>query len=136
AMAIRGMLPAWFAKMHPKYHTPSNAIIFLTVLAFLAPLLGRQALNWLVNAGSIGVVLGYLIVTLAFLQLRKLEPELERPYSVKCPISIGLLAILLFIFFLSFYSSGFPAQLTIPIASSLVLAWYLIGASFNFMHKA
>lgn len=133
AMAIRGMLPNWFAKMHPKYHTPSNAIIFLTVLAFLAPLLGRQALNWLVNAGSIGVVLGYLIVTLAFLQLRKIEPNLERPYAVKWPKTIGWLAVLLSIGFLSLYLPGMPAALSFPIEWSLVIGWYLIGAYFLFM---
>ena len=135
AMAIRGMLPAWFGKLHPKYHTPSNAIIFLTILAFLAPFLGRQALNWLVNAGSIGVVLGYLIVTLAFLQLRKTEPDLERPYKIKWPKTIGWLAVLFSIGFLSLYLPGMPAELSFPIEWSLVIGWYLIGAYFLFMHK-
>lgn len=135
AMAIRGMLPQWFAKMHPKFHTPSNAIIFLTALAFLAPLLGRQALNWLVNAGSIGIVLGYLIVTLAFLQLRKLEPNLERPYAVKYPKTIGWIAVLLSIGFLSLYLPGMPAELNFPIEWSLVLGWYLIGAYFLLGHS-
>ncbi|GAA5102231.1 APC family permease [Wohlfahrtiimonas larvae] len=135
AMAIRGMLPNWFAKLHPKYQTPSNAIIFLTALAFLAPLLGRQALVWLVNAGSIGVVLGYLIVTLAFLQLRKTEPNLERPYAVKWPKTIGWLAVLFSIGFLSLYFPGMPAELSFPIEWSLVFGWYMIGAYFLFIHK-
>lgn len=135
AMAIRGMLPQWFAKMHPKFHTPSNAILFLTALAFLAPFLGRQALNWLVNAGSIGIVLGYLIVTLAFLQLRRLEPHLERPYAVKYPKTIGWIAVLLSIGFLSLYLPGMPAELNFPIEWSLVLGWYLIGAYFLLGHS-
>lgn len=135
AMALRGMLPEWFAKLHPKYHTPSNAIIFLTALAFLAPLLGRQSLVWLVNAGSIGVVLGYLIVTFAFLQLRKIEPDLHRPYAVKWPKTIGWLAVLFSIGFLSLYFPGMPAELSFPIEWSLVFGWYIIGAYFLFMHK-
>jgi L-asparagine transporter-like permease len=29
AMAAAGMIPKWFGKLHPKYRTPSNAIIFI-----------------------------------------------------------------------------------------------------------
>lgn len=135
AMSIRGMIPAWFSKLHPKFNTPYNAILFLTALGFFAPFLGHQALNWLVNAGSIGVVLGFLIVTFAFLKLRKTEPELERPYSVKWPKTVGYLAVLFSIFFLSLYLPGMPAELSFPIEWSLVLGWYLIGAYFIFMHR-
>lgn len=135
AMALRNMLPTWFAKLHPKFRTPSNAILFLTALAFFAPLLGRQALGWLVNAGSIGVVLGYLIVTLAFIRLRKLEPELERPYEIRYPRLIGYTAVILSIGFLTLYLPGMPSALSFPIEWSLVLGWYLIGAWFLIIRK-
>lgn len=42
-MAERGMISKWFAYIHPKYKTPTNAILFLGALAFFAPLLGRPA---------------------------------------------------------------------------------------------
>lgn len=34
AMAERGMISKWFAYIHPKYKTPTNAILFLGALAF------------------------------------------------------------------------------------------------------
>ncbi len=100
AMAKRGMLPKWFEVLHPKYNTPSNAIIFLTVLAVFAPLLGVKALGWLATAGGIGVVGGYLIITLAFLKLRQTEPNLERPYRIKHPRFVGYAAVAMSIFLL------------------------------------
>lgn len=83
AMSIRKMIPAWFSRIHPKYNTPVNAILFLGILGVIAPLLGHASLNWFVNAGGIGIVLGYLIVSVSFLKLRKTEPELNRPFSIK-----------------------------------------------------
>ncbi|MCY1029761.1 amino acid permease, partial [Mammaliicoccus sciuri] len=68
AMAKNNMIPKWFAYIHPKYKTPTHGIIFLGVLAFVAPLLGRPALVWIVDAGGIGVVLGYFLVACAFLK--------------------------------------------------------------------
>ena len=48
AMAESGMLPAWFGKLHPKYKTPMNALIFIGGLSVLAPVL-RPA-----DAGVVG----------------------------------------------------------------------------------
>lgn len=127
AMAIRDMIPRWFAYIHPKYKTPTNSIVFLGLLGFFAPLLGHSALNWFVNAGGIGIVVGYLIVSIAFLKLRKSEPELERPYKIKYWKATGILAILLSILFISFYMPGMPSALVWPIEWLIVGGWYLIG---------
>ena len=35
AMSEKGMVPKWFGFIHPKYKTPTNAILFLGALAFL-----------------------------------------------------------------------------------------------------
>ncbi|MFC4766206.1 APC family permease [Effusibacillus consociatus] len=55
AMADSNMIPKWVAVMHPKYKTPSNAILFIGVLSILAPLFGRKMLVWLVDAGGAGM---------------------------------------------------------------------------------
>src|SRR5699024_8170822 len=51
AMANAGMIPRWFGKLHPRYRTPVNAIIFIGFLSALAPFLGEKALNWISDAG-------------------------------------------------------------------------------------
>src|SRR5690606_35605066 len=80
AMAQSGMLPAWWGYLHPKYKTPSNAILVIGILSTLCPLLGRPMLVWLVDAGGLAIVIAYFLVALSFLVLRKNEPNMERPF--------------------------------------------------------
>lgn len=135
AMSIRKMIPQWFSHIHPKYNTPVNAILFLGILGAVAPLLGHASLNWFVNAGGIGIVLGYLVVSIAFLKLRKTEPTLERPFSIKRWKVIGLIAIILSILFILLYMPFSPSALVWPMEWFIVIGWYLIGIIFFMMGK-
>ena len=135
AMAKNGMISEWFADIHPKYKTPTHGILFLGVLAFVAPLLGRPALQWIVNAGGIGVVLGYLLVAISFVKLRKSQPDLVRPYRIKNGIAIGVTAIVLSIGFILIYMPGMPSSLSWPSEWLIVLAWYVIAAVLYFTQK-
>ncbi|MDT4050123.1 APC family permease, partial [Staphylococcus arlettae] len=135
AMAKNGMISEWFAYIHPKYKTPTHGILFLGVLAFVAPLLGRPALQWIVNAGGIGVVLGYLLVAISFVKLRKSQPDLVRPYRIKNGIAIGVTAIVLSIGFILIYMPGMPSSLSWPSEWLIVLAWYVIAAVLYFTQK-
>ncbi|WP_374723762.1 APC family permease [Calidifontibacillus erzurumensis] len=127
AMAVRNMVPQWFGYIHPKYKTPSNAIVFLGILAFVAPFLGRPALVWIVDAGGVGIVVGYMIVSLAFLKLRKTEPNLERPYKIKYWKTVGILAVALSILFVTFYLPGMPSALVWPMEWIILGTWCLMG---------
>ena len=132
ALSESGFLPHKFAELHPKYHTPWIGVIVLGVLACFAPLFGRTILVWLVNAGSFGVIVAYIFVPIAFLVLRKREPELPRPFRLKFGTPIGIVAVVLGIALLSLY---FP-----PSASALgkpewviIALWSIVGvASFGF----
>ncbi|WP_436870909.1 APC family permease [Staphylococcus arlettae] len=135
AMAKNGMISEWFAYIHPKYKTPTHGILFLGVLAFVAPLLGRPALQWIVNAGGIGVVLGYLLVAISFVKLRKSQPDLVRPYRIKNGIAVGITAIVLSIGFILIYMPGMPSSLSWPSEWLIVLAWYVIAAVLYFTQK-
>ena len=72
------MLPRWFGKIHPKYGTPVNALLFVGALSFIAPFFGEEMLGWLVDSGSPSIVIAYLLVSIVFVILRKREPEMER----------------------------------------------------------
>ncbi|WP_202809105.1 APC family permease [Staphylococcus equorum] len=135
AMAKNKMIPQWFAYIHPKFKTPTHGILFLGVLAFVAPLLGRPALQWIVNAGGIGVVLGYLLVAISFLKLRKTQPELERPYRIKNGKAVGIIAIVLSVLFLIIYLPGMPSSLAWPSEWLIVLVWYFIAFVLYFTQK-
>jgi APA family basic amino acid/polyamine antiporter len=58
AMARGGMLPAVFAKLHPRYESPVAVIVLLTGISSLAPFFGRQVLVWLVDSGGLATVVG------------------------------------------------------------------------------
>ncbi len=76
------MLPRWFDKLHPRYRTPSNAILLIGGLSVITPLFGRQTLVWLVDAGGFAIIIAYIMVAVTFLVLRHREPDIERPLRV------------------------------------------------------
>ncbi|PTI64785.1 APC family permease [Staphylococcus xylosus] len=135
AMAKNKMIPQWFAYIHPKFKTPTHGILFLGILAFVAPLLGRPALSWIVNAGGVGVVLGYLLVAISFLKLRKTQPDLERPYRIKNGRVVGVIAVVLSILFIIIYLPGMPSSLAWPAEWLIVLAWYFVAFVLYFTQK-
>lgn len=103
SLAESKMLPGFLAKLHPKYKTPTNAILLIGVISVVAPFFGRAMMIWLTNAGSFGVVVAYVLVSMSFLVLRFREPDMIRPYKVKCGKIIGGIAVLLSGFMMLLY---------------------------------
>lgn len=133
SMARSGMLPAWFGKLHPKFRTPVNALLFIGGLSFIAPFLGEAMLVWLVDSGSPSIVIAYLLVSVVFLVLRRREPGMDRPLRVggqgNAGLAIGGAAVVLCVGLLSLYLPGMPAFLD-PQPWILFGAWWLLGAFF------
>jgi basic amino acid/polyamine antiporter, APA family len=130
AMAESGMLPRWFAYVHPRYRTPTHALLFIGALSVLAPLLGRQMLVWLVDAGGINIVVAFFLVSLSFLALRRREPELARPFRVSGGRAVGIAAALLSLVLAVLYLPGMPAALIWPAEWLIVGIWWLVGLYF------
>ncbi|WFD11641.1 APC family permease [Tepidibacter hydrothermalis] len=130
AMADSKMLPKFLARVHPKYKTPTNAVLLVGMFSCIAPFFGRQMLSWLVNAGGITIVMAYLIVTISFLVLRYKEPNMKRPYKIKCGKLVGSIAVLLSLGMLTLYLPGAPAALNWPYEWGIIIGWSLMGAIF------
>ncbi|MCF6094946.1 APC family permease [Microaerobacter geothermalis] len=130
AMAQSKMLPAWLGKLHPKYKTPSNAILLIGILSVLAPLFGRKMLVWLVDAGGVNIVLTYLLVAISFLILRKRESEMERPFLAGKSPWVGWVATILSAGLILLYLPGMPSALVWPYEWVIVLVWWIVGAYF------
>ncbi len=128
AMAKVGMLPHFLAEIHPRYHTPKNAILLIGALSVISPFFGRPALVWLVNAGSLGIVVAYAFVALSFLALRKNEQELDRPYTAPGGAVTGYLALLLSIGIGTLYLPGSPSALIWPQEWAIIFFWIVLGA--------
>jgi APA family basic amino acid/polyamine antiporter len=81
AMSRDGLLPPLFGRVHPRFRTPHVSTILVglmvAVLAAVAPL---KALAELV---SIGTLFAFVLVSGGVLVLRRIEPNLHRPF--RCP---------------------------------------------------
>ena len=130
AMAEAGQLPKFLADLHPRYGTPFKALILLGFINCLSPWFGRPILVWLINAGSFGVIVAYVLVTISFLFLRYREPTMERPYHLRYGKPIGYLALILSLGMTSLFLPGSPAALAWPQEWGLCLLWLLLGAGF------
>ncbi|PNK59840.1 APC family permease [Psychrobacter sp. FDAARGOS_221] len=126
AMAKSHMLPAFLAKVHPKYNTPVNAILLIGGLATFAPLFGRKMLVWIVDAGGFGIVIAYTCVAISFLVLRYREPEMVRPFKVPAGKLIGLVTIILSLGLLVLYMPGMASALT-GVEWLIFLGWIVLG---------
>ena len=127
ALARAGQLPAALGVLHSRFNTPYRAVILVGVLSMLAPLLGRQALVWLVDAGSFGVVIAYAFVALSFLVLRYREPDMPRPYKVRYWKVTGIAAFVLSFAILMLFMPFSPAALIWPYEWIIVGGWWLVG---------
>ena len=130
AMAQSGMLPAWFARLHPVFRTPGNALLFIGGLSVLAPFFGREMLIWLVDAGGLSLVVAYLMVALSFLRLRSLEPQMQRPFRVPAGVAVGSAAALLSLGMAVLFLPGLPAALVWPYEWVLLAGWWVLGVAF------
>ncbi|GAA4511367.1 APC family permease [Brevibacterium yomogidense] len=136
SMARARMIPLWFGKLHPKYRTPSNAVLFISALAFIAPFMGSGMLGWIVDAGSPAIIIAYFMVSIVFLVLRRTEPRMDRPMRVGGRgnvggVIIGCMSVVLTALLLFIYIPVTPwsAQLEWP---SWVMfgGWMLLGIYF------
>ncbi len=127
ALAHSGQAPAMFGRLHPRYRTPYVGILVIGALSCVAPLFGRTILVWMVNAGSFATTIAYLFVPIAFLALRRREPDLPRPIRITNPRFVGGSAILLAAALLMAFLPFSPSALAWPYEWGMILAWALLG---------
>ena len=121
------MLPKVFSQVHAQFQTPTFSILFITACSLVAPFLGRKALVWVANAASLGVVVGYFLVSLSFVRLRRREPEMPRPYRVRFGGFVGAGAVLFTLGFILLYLPMSPSALLWPYEWGIVLVWAGMG---------
>jgi APA family basic amino acid/polyamine antiporter len=78
AMARDGLLPAWAAKVHPRYRTPHVTTILTGV--FVAVCSSLTNINELVELTNIGTLLAFILVAIGVVILRYTAPDCPRPF--------------------------------------------------------
>ncbi|MCE9548306.1 MAG: amino acid permease [Planctomycetia bacterium] len=82
AMARDGLVPKkFFADVHPKFQTPWKSTILIGV--FVALLSGLLPINALLHMTNIGTLFAFVIVCIAVLVMRVINPGAARPF--RCP---------------------------------------------------
>lgn len=104
-------IPGNFHELHPKYGTPSKAIWTLFLVSTLWALVGTSQVIYvgIVNVSSFFLIIAWATVMISFMQLRKKQPDLERPYKVPAYKFTGMVAILFSIGYLFLYSPISPS---------------------------
>ena len=83
AMGRAGAMPSIFGRLSSKNRIPWVAVLFVGFLCMAAPFLGKNALIWLVDTSSVCALAAYALVAMAFVAIRRKEPELDRPFRVR-----------------------------------------------------
>jgi APA family basic amino acid/polyamine antiporter len=100
AMARDGMVPeSFFGAVHPKFRTPWKATILTGV--FVAVGAGLLPLRVLADLTNIGTLFAFVVVCIAVLIMRHLQPDAPRPF--RAPLSpfvptLGILTCLMLMF--------------------------------------
>jgi APA family basic amino acid/polyamine antiporter len=80
AMSRDGLLPKFFARVHPRYKTPHVATIITGVFVGVAALF--SSLDEMVNLTNIGTLFAFMLVCIGIIILRVKEPNRERGFRV------------------------------------------------------
>jgi APA family basic amino acid/polyamine antiporter len=92
SMARDGLLPAWAAKVHPKYRTPYVTTILTGV--FVAVFAGLANIDEIVQLTNIGTLFAFILVAIGILVLRRTDPDRPRPFRTPFVPVVPILAAL------------------------------------------
>jgi APA family basic amino acid/polyamine antiporter len=91
ALSRDGLLPGWFAKVHPTYGTPHRPTIVLGV--FTAVVAGLFPLGEVAKLVNIGVLSAFIVICASVILLRVRKPDLPRSFRTPLVPLVPLVGI-------------------------------------------
>jgi APA family basic amino acid/polyamine antiporter len=124
AMARDGLLPQYFARIHPRYRTPHVTTIWTGVVVGGVAML--TDIGSLADLTNIGTLFAFVLVCCGVVILRRKDPMRPRPFRVPFVPVFPLLGVLL----------CFLLMLSLPIETWLrFFAWLIIGLAIYFLYS-
>jgi len=121
---------------HRTFGSPHKAVLFAGAFTFAGACFGRGAMGAFINGGSFCMSIAFLGVTLSVMRLRKICPDLERPFrlpggpAIPLLSAFGALAIIL-----AMVVPGSPSALglldwiVVGVVAALVIVLWVTGAA-------
>jgi basic amino acid/polyamine antiporter, APA family len=123
------IIPATFGASHPRYGTPSRAVLLAGVVTTLSPFLGHRTLGAVVNVSSACFAVAFMGVCLSMRALRRKDPAMPRPYLVPAGETVAILGALgAGVIAVALVVPGSPLALKWPLEWSILAGWILLGA--------
>jgi APA family basic amino acid/polyamine antiporter len=107
ALSRDGLLPRWFARVHPRFGTPYRPTIILGL--FSALVAGFLPINEVAELVNIGTLSAFIVICLAVLILRVRRPDVRRGFrtpAIWIVAPLGMLFSLFLIIGWPWYSDG------------------------------
>ncbi|BDU19603.1 amino acid permease [Dyella sp. GSA-30] len=116
ALSRDGLLPAWFAKVHPRYGTPHRPTVALGV--FTALVAGLFPLGEVAKLVNIGVLSAFIVICTSIIVLRVRQPGIHRSFRTPWVPLVPIVGIAFSIWLLS----------ELPLATwELFVVWTALG---------
>ncbi|MFI9557203.1 amino acid permease [Nonomuraea endophytica] len=129
AMSRDGLLPRWFAKVHPVRRVPSRITWIVGVVSAL--IAGFLPIREAAELTNIGILLAFVVVCVAVIVLRYRQPDLPRTFRTPGMPVVPAIGVIFSVWLITFLS---------PATWLRFAVWFLIGliiyVAYSYRHSA
>ncbi|NJP92951.1 amino acid permease [Nonomuraea sp. FMUSA5-5] len=124
SMSRDGLLPAWFARLHPVRRVPTRVTWIVGVASAL--IAGFLPIKEAAELTNIGILLAFVVVCVAVIVLRYRQPDLPRTFRTPWMPVVPAVGVLFSVWLITFLS---------PVTWLRFAVWFLIGLVVYFAYS-
>ncbi|MEN9344461.1 MAG: hypothetical protein RLZZ453_1248 [Chlamydiota bacterium] len=130
-------LPRFFYVMHPRFRTPTVALLTFATIAMIVVVAAFGRLDFMADLYNFGAMIAFLSAHLALIVLRCKKPDLKRPFKVPLNIRFGAYEIPLtaIVGALATFSIWCLVVIEKPYGRYLGLVWMSFGIWMYFYYR-